>query len=261
MSTIDVDAMLKRLHLANARRAWRDLCARAEKEDWTYQHLLEVLFSEEVAQRQQTRLSRVTRDAGFPFLKTVDDFDFTFQSTLRISMLGTMLSPDFFTQGQNVVLHGRPGRGKTHLAIAIAYRAIQLGFEARFVTAAELIDDLSGAGAQGRLREALVQYVQPHVLVVDEVGYLAYGDDAANVLFHVVNERHLKRRSMIFTTNKALKQWGTEKKDKAGTGAGGREPGRRWRACAVASSPGAAESSSERRRALTSIVTLVSRPA
>jgi DNA replication protein DnaC len=208
MSTIDVDAMLKRLHLANARRTWRDLCARAEKEDWTYQHLLEVLFSEEVAQRQQTRLSRVTRDAGFPFLKTVDDFDFTFQSTLRISMLGTMLSPDFFTQGQNVVLHGRPGRGKTHLAIAIAYRAIQLGFDARFVTAAELIDDLSGAGAQGRLREALVQYVQPHVLVVDEVGYLAYGDDAANVLFHVVNERHLKRRSMIFTTNKALKKWG-----------------------------------------------------
>ena len=207
-ANVDLDVMLKRLHLANARRAWRELCVRAEKEDWTYQQLLEVLFGEEVAKRQQTRLSRVTRDAGFPFLKTVDDYDFTFQSTLRLSMLGSLLSPDFFTQGQNVVLHGRPGRGKTHLAIAIAYRAIQLGFDARFVTAAELIDELSRAGADGRLREVLATYVHPTVLVVDEVGYLAYGDDAANVLFHVVNERHLKKRSMLFTTNKPLKQWG-----------------------------------------------------
>ena len=206
--SVDLDAVFKRLHLANARRAWKDICTRAEKEDWTYQHLLEVLFGEEVAHRQQTRLTRKTRDAGFPFLKTVDDYDFTLQSTLRLSMLGTMLSPDFITEGNNLVLHGKPGRGKTHLAIAIAYRAIQLGFEARFVTAAELIDELSAAGSSGRLREVLAGYVQPHVLVVDEVGYLAYGDDAANVLFHVVNERHLKRRSMIFTTNKTLKLWG-----------------------------------------------------
>lgn len=207
-ASVDLDAVFKRLHLANARRAWKAVCARAEKEDWTYQQLLEVLFGEEVAHRQQTRLRRKTRDAGFPFLKTVEDYDFTLQSTLRLAMLGSMLSPDFITEGHNLVLHGKPGRGKTHLAIAIAYRAIQLGFEARFVTAAELIDELSGASSDGRLREVLAGYVHPHVLVVDEVGYLAYGDDAANVLFHVVNERHLKRRSMIFTTNKPMKQWG-----------------------------------------------------
>lgn len=207
-ASIDIDAMLKRLHLANARRIWRELCQRAEKEEWTYEHLLAVLVAEEVAHRAQTRLGRVCRKAGFPFLKTVDDFDFTFQSTLRISMLGSLLSPDFVTEGCNVVFHGKPGRGKTHLAIAIAYRAIQNGFDAFFTTAAALIDDLSRASAEGRLREALLTYVQPHVLVVDEVGYLTYGTDAANVLFHVVNERHLRRRSMVFTTNKALKQWG-----------------------------------------------------
>lgn len=208
MSDVDLDATLRRLHLANARKIWRELCERAERESWAYDHLLAVLFAEEVAQRRQTRLGRVCRQAGFPFFKTIDDFDFTFQSTLRLSMLGTYLSPDFVTEGKNLVLSGKPGRGKTHLAVAIGYRAIQNGFDARFTTAAELIEELSAASAANGLRAALAGYVQPHVLVVDEVGYLAYGNDAANVLFQVVNERHLKRRSMIFTTNKGLRDWG-----------------------------------------------------
>jgi len=92
--------------------------------------------------------------------------------------------------------------------VAIAYRAIQNGFDARFVTAAELIDDLSAAFRGGRLAEALGTYVHPSVLVVDEVGYLTYGTDAANMLFHVVNDRHRKKRAMIFTTNKPLSGWG-----------------------------------------------------
>jgi len=211
---VPIDTCLKRLHLANARRVWRDLCGRAEKEEWAYEHLLGVLFSEEVAHRQQTRLQRAARDAGFPFLKTVDDFNFTYQSTVRMPLIGSYLSADFVTEGRSLILHGKPGRGKTHLAVAIAYRAIQNGFEALFVTAASLIEELSVASRQGRLREALAGYVHPHVLVVDEVGYLAYGDDAANVLYHVVNERHLKRRPMIFTTNKSLDSWGQVLHDK-----------------------------------------------
>ena len=104
---------------------------------------------------------------------------------------------------------GKSGRGKTHLAVAIAYRAIQNGFSASFVTAAALIEQLSHASTAGRMREALVVYLQPHVLVIDEVGYLSYGPDAANVLFHVVNERHLRHRPMLFTTNKSpLTAWG-----------------------------------------------------
>jgi DNA replication protein DnaC len=207
-SDIPVDDLLKRLHLANARRIWRDLTARAEKEGWACRDFLAVLVAEEVAQRQQTRLGRLTRRAHFPFLKTVDDFDFTLQSTLRLSLLGSFLSADFVTDGRGLILSGKTGRGKTHLAIAVAYRAIQNGFDARFTTAAALIDDLSRASRDGRLRDALPAYVNIDVLVIDEVGYLTYGSDAANVLFHVVNERHLKRRPMIFTTNKSLRAWG-----------------------------------------------------
>jgi DNA replication protein DnaC len=205
---VDLDLLFKRLHLANARRVWRDMILRAEKESWSYRDILAVLAAEEIAQRQQTRLARLSRHAGFPFLKTVDDFDFTYQSTLRLALLGSALSPDFVTEGRCLILRGRPGRGKTHLAVAIAYRAIQNGFDALFTTAAELIDELSAEFRQGRLAQAVARYTNPNVLVVDEVGYLTYGTDAANMLFHVVNDRHRRKRSMIFTTNKSLGSWG-----------------------------------------------------
>jgi len=208
VSDAHLDAMLKRLNLANARRLWCDLAQRAEKEQWSYRDYLVTLVQEEIAQRSQTRVQRLVRHAGFPFFKTIDDFNFTFQTTLRLQMLGSALAPDFVTEGRCLILLGKTGRGKTHLAVAIAYRAIQNGFEALCITAAALIDDLSRASREGRLREALQTYTHPHVLVVDEVGYLSYGDDAANVLFHVVNERHRHHRSMIFTTQKRTSDWG-----------------------------------------------------
>lgn len=203
-----LETALKRLSLANTRRVWRELVLRAEKESWSYQQFLETMAAEEVAHRRETRLQRAVRAAHFPFLRTVEEFDFSLQSSLRLTTVGSLLAPDFVTEGRTVILSGKPGRGKTHLAISIAYRALQNGFDALFTTAAELIQDLSAASRESALRPALARYIRPAVLVVDEVGYLSYGDDAANVLFHVVNERHIRRRAMIFTTNKAPKRWG-----------------------------------------------------
>lgn len=107
-----------------------------------------------------------------------------------------------------MILYGKTGRGKTHLAVAIGYRAIQNGFETLCTTAAELVEELSNASKKGCLQESLLTYTHPHVLLVDDVGYLTYGPDADNVLFHVVNDRHLRKRPMIFTTNKPLNEWG-----------------------------------------------------
>jgi DNA replication protein DnaC len=202
--TGDLDAMLKRLHLPTIRRLYAELALRAEAEGMSYRDFLETLAAEEIAHRAQTRITRSVRRARFPYLRTIEEFDFTFQTSIRMQMLGTLLGPELVSEGRSAIFSGPPGRGKTHLAVAVAYRAIQNGFEAFFTSADELIGALSHAALAGRLEAALEPYVHPHVLVIDELGYQSYAADAANVLFRVVSIRHLKRRSTIVTTNKPL---------------------------------------------------------
>jgi len=208
LSEGQLEPLFRRLNLAHTRRIYQQVVDRAEKESWSCRDFLGLLLAEEVAHRKQTRLQRLTRSAHFPFFKTIDEFDFSLQSALRQALLGSYLGPDFVTEGRSLILYGKTGRGKTHLAVAIGYRAIQNGFETYCTNAAKLIEDLSNASRKGQLQESLETYTHPHVLIVDEVGYLTYGQDAANVLFHVVNDRHLRKRPMIFTTNKPLSEWG-----------------------------------------------------
>jgi DNA replication protein DnaC len=206
--SIDLDALLRRLHMPTIRRLYADYATRAASEGWSHRDFLALLVAEEVAHRNDTRIQKSARLARFPFIKTVENFDFLFQSTLRRQQLGPYLGPELVSEGRNLILSGRPGRGKTHLACAIGYRAIQNGFTARFVSAGELIDELGVASRDGRLREATASWLEPHVLVIDEVGYLNHAPDAANVLFGVVDLRYLARKPMIFTTNKNLRDWG-----------------------------------------------------
>jgi len=208
VSSIDLDGLLRRLHLPTVRRLYRELETQAERSDMSHRDYLATLIAEEVAHRAQTRISRSTRKARFPFLGTIETFDFTFQTSIRLSALGSLLGPELVSEGRCAVFHGNSGTGKTHLAIAIAYRAIQNGFEARFVDADALLEELSRASQGDQLQATLEEYVHPDVLVIDEVGYLNHRPDAANVLFQVVNERHLKKRPIVFTTNKPLKAWG-----------------------------------------------------
>ena len=205
---VDLDGLLRRLHLPTIRRLYPELENRAEVEGMSYRDYLAVLVSEEVAHRAGTRIQRATRKARFPFLRTIEEFDFKLQTAIRLSLLGSYLGPELVSEGRSLILGGTPGTGKTHVAVAIAYRAIQNGYDACFTTAAELIDELSTAAGQSQLRNALVPYVQPHVLVIGEVGYLPCRSDAANVLFQVINHRYLHNKPMLLTTNKPLNQWG-----------------------------------------------------
>jgi DNA replication protein DnaC len=200
----DLDGMLRRLHLPTVRRLHSDLATRAEAEGMSYHTYLETLIAEEIAHRAETRLTRAVRKARFPFLRTIDDFNFTFQTALKLQMLGSYLGPELVSEGRSAIFSGPSGTGKSHLCIAIAYRAIQHGYEARFVGADELIGELSHAATKRRLAAALAPYLHPHVLIIDELGYLSHAADAANVLYRVINERYLQRRPILLTTNKPL---------------------------------------------------------
>ncbi len=204
----DLEQALRRLHLPTIRRLYTQLAEEAEKDGWTFREYLEHLISEEIAHRAETRITRSTRKAKFPFLKTIDEFDFSFQQSVKKTALGRFFGPELVEDGRSVILLGKPGRGKTHLAIAMAYKAIQNGYEAFFTTAAALLNGLHRGARAGELEEALARYVEPHILVVDELGYLSYGPDAANLLFQVVDQRYLKARPMVFTSNKEPEEWG-----------------------------------------------------
>jgi DNA replication protein DnaC len=202
---MSLEILLKRLGLSTVAAVLKDLIPVAEREDWSYVQFLERLLSEEVAHRAENRMTTQVAKAKFPFAATIETFDFTFRSDLKRQMLGRFLGPELVSDHRSLILEGPPGTGKTHLCISIAYKAIQNGFAARFITAAALINELRVAHD---LNAALKPYIQPHVLVIDEMGYLGYGPGAADVLFQVVDQRYQQGKPILFTTNKPLRQWG-----------------------------------------------------
>src|SRR2546428_12557502 len=172
MHALDLEGMLRRLHLPTVRRLYPEYELRAEAEDQSYRDFLATLIAEEVAHRTQTRIERSVRKASFPFLRAIEEFDFAFQTSVRLQLLGSYLGPELVSEGRSLILCGPSGTGKTHLGVAIAYRAIQNGYEVLFTSAATLIETLSVATRRGELARALALYTHPPAPVVDAVGEL-----------------------------------------------------------------------------------------
>lgn len=173
-----------------------------------HQALLDALLAEEAALRGRAlSANRIVR-ARFPFMRTVDEFDFERQPRLRAEMLVPLLSAAFVQEGRSLILTGKPGRGKTHLAVALAYQAILNGFDVRFVSASRLVEAVSSEARLGRARRATLPYLRSKLLVIDDFGYARHNADAASVLFQIVNERYVNGGSMILTANPPPHQWG-----------------------------------------------------
>ena len=201
-SRVNLDPLLRRLQLGSTRQNWRKLVEQAEVEEWSFERFLTVMLLEEVTFRQQRLLTSNTRAARFPFLKTIDDFDFSYQSALSRKDLSPFLSDQFVREGQNLVLSGGGGVGKTHLAIAVAYQAIQNGYRALFVTVDSLLEELIASARTGLLNDTVSRFLQPDVLVLDELGYRSYGPEAANHLFSIVKKRQARLLPVVATTTK-----------------------------------------------------------
>jgi DNA replication protein DnaC len=183
------------------------LAQRARDEGWSHEEFLAACLEREVAARQDHGGEARIRAARFPARKSLEEFDFDHQRSLKRDTLLHLGTLDFVAAKENVVFLGPPGTGKTHLSIGLGIRAAQAGHRVAFATAAEWVARLGEAHNQGRLHAELARLGRIPLLVVDEVGYIPFDAEAANLFFQLVSARY-ERASVIVTSNKPFGRWG-----------------------------------------------------
>jgi DNA replication protein DnaC len=203
----DLAYLCRALKAPSLARAVDRLAERARSEGWTHEEFLAACLEREVAARQSNGGEIRIRAARFPARKMLEDFDFDHQRTLKRDVIAHLGALDFIEGRENVVFLGPPGTGKTHLAIGLSIRACQAGHRVAFATAAEWVDRLAATHAAGRLHDELRRLGRYPLLVIDEVGYIPFESDAANLFFQLVSSRY-ERASVIVTSNKPFGRWG-----------------------------------------------------
>jgi DNA replication protein DnaC len=183
------------------------LAERARTETWTHAEFLVACLQREVAARESHGGEARIRAARFPALKTIEELDVTHLRGMTRQQLAHLGTLDFITGKENAVFLGPPGTGKTHLAIGLAVRACQAGHRVAFATASEWVDRLAAAHHAGRLQGELTKLSRYPLIVVDEVGYIPFDAEAANLFFQLVSNRY-ERASVIVTSNKPFGRWG-----------------------------------------------------
>jgi DNA replication protein DnaC len=183
-----------------------ELARQAAEKQWSHVDFLSRLVEGEAALRQDRAHVRRIRDARFPVLKTLDQFDFTWPTKINRLAVQNLFRLKFIEDKANSIIIGGVGLGKSHLAIALGYAACQAGIRVRFTTAIDIVNTLLAAEKAGRLVQEMKRYTRPQLLVCDELGYLPIDKRGADLLFQIISQRY-ERGSIVLTTNKAFKHW------------------------------------------------------
>jgi len=209
----DATGALKQVtYLASALKAPRITEAAARLADhardagWTHEEYLAAILDREVAARNASGAQLRIRAAGFAARKTIEEFDWDAQPAVR-QQVAALASGGFLTEARNVVLLGPPGTGKTHLATGLGIAAANHGHRVLFATATEWVTRLTDAHRAGRLPQELTRLRRYGLIIVDEVGYLPFDADAANLFFQLIAARY-EQGSILVTSNMPFGRWG-----------------------------------------------------
>lgn len=165
------------------------------------------LCEKELDLRKKRAISACVKTAGFPFYKTIKDFDFDFQPSLNRDVILDLASLRFIEENKNLIFLGSPGTGKTHLATAIGIEAATNRYSTYFISCQKLIEQLVKAQKENRLEARLKLLNRYRLLIIDEIGYINFDPYSANLFFQLISLRY-EKRSLIVTSNKSLSKWG-----------------------------------------------------
>jgi len=203
----EIAYLTRALKAPSLRESAGRLADRARTESWSHEEYLAACLQREVAARDAHGGEGRIRAARFPARKSIEEFDFDHARGLKRDLIAHLATLDFVAGKENVIFLGPPGTGKTHLAIGLAIRGCQAGHRVLFATASQWVDKLADAHTSGRLQTELARLSRYPLLVIDEVGYIPFEPEAANLFFQLVSSRY-ERASLIVTSNKPFGRWG-----------------------------------------------------
>jgi DNA replication protein DnaC len=203
----ELTALLTKLKMEHLEAQLPTLCEQAAQRDLDYQAFLAEALRTEWHGRFQRGVEARLRQSRFPWIKTLDQFDFDFQPSLDRRQVRELAGLSFIERAENVVVLGPPGVGKTHLSVALGVKAVEAGYSVVFHTLETLMTRLTRASHENRLEATLKQLTYPKLLILDELGYLPLTSSEASLFFRLVVRRY-ERGSLILTSNKSFLDWG-----------------------------------------------------
>jgi len=202
-----IEGHMRALKLKGMVSVYRELSGRATAGNLQYEEYLALLLEEEVKRKTDSSVKTKIVKSRLPYLKSIEEFDFSYQPGLKEKEVIRLSSLEFIEQKGNVIFLGPPGVGKTHLSVGLAMKACIARYRVLFTTAQRLIEDLMLSKKDGSIVEKLMAYSRLHLLIIDELGYMPITKEQANILFQLISMRY-EKGSIILTSNYNFDEWG-----------------------------------------------------